>query len=284
MRRSLSPRSAFTLIELLVVIAIIAILIGLLLPAVQKVREAAARMTCTNKLHQIGVATHNYEGVYGKLPPAYLNSGAKPNSNLFCFLLPYIEQGPLADSAADPINNACNPSLPGPQQNFVRARVVTAYLCPSTTVGANGTEHGADWAIGHYGWNHMVFGYPATSGGGTWNRGLSIAQLSDGSSNVVLFAERSGQFSSGNNNLWAHGGWNSDWMPMFGYNGNYTVFQQRPTRAQASRDGTASWHTGVMNVALGDASVRGVSASVSQPTWQQAIIPDDGTPLGSDWN
>src|SRR5262245_18726709 len=213
MSRSRSPtsgRSAFTLIELLVVIAIVAILMGLLLPAVQKVREAAARMSCQNNLKQIGLAVHNYHDVNSSFPPASL--GGDGEVSWAVVILPYLEQ----DNLFRQWNLNLRYTYYRHPASTVGAQVRT-YYCPSRRAMPQYSLSGhtrAPWggspgALGDYagnggnttlGWNDprsgpgvllyadVTFGPNDTIA--NWRSLSRFADVTDGLSNTLLIGEK----------------------------------------------------------------------------------------------
>ena len=285
---------AFTLIELLVVIAIIAILIGLLLPAVQKVREAAARMACSNNLKQLGLATIGYADNHQmQIPPA---NGYEPYDNgapnvqgqtygtQFVHILPYIEQNNLLTASFNGTIYAVNvPSNGGNDR-------IKTYVCPSDpSVGYAATVqyNGGTWGQGDcsYACNYQVFGLPLPhdQGGQTYP-----ASLSDGTSQTIFYAEKYAGCGSPSpsGNMWAWG-WDPSASPEYACSvtGAASKWQQQPSpwATNCNPQIASSPHTGGMNVSLADGSVRFLSMGMSGNTFWLATTPADGNPLPSDW-
>jgi prepilin-type N-terminal cleavage/methylation domain-containing protein len=290
----------FTLIELLVVIAIIAILISLLVPAVQKVREAAARTQSLNNLKQISLALHSCNDVYRKMPSAVgyfpgtarVRGGAPAeHGTLQYFLLPFIEQDPLYKSTPDWSWNA--------------SAAVPIYVAPAdpTTPSTNLTwgNRGAT----SYASNWFLFRGDGNGGG--------VAALPksfpDGTSNTITFSERyciCGVSGSSNyaEHIWGEdgqgvgpganqyspswwGGLTSDPQKQPGYGTPAEVLlptiQAAPTQAQCNMWWIQSYSSGVIQVSLGDGSARSVAVAVSQQSWTYAWYPDDNQNAGTDF-
>ena len=293
-----SVRSAFTLIELLVVIAIIAILIGLLLPAVQKVREAAARMTCQNNIKQVMIATHAYHDANLQFPvsaaPGYVdnNSVNTPSWSWLVRILPYIEQGNLlVATGAIQANINANPTAV--------ATPIKPFLCPSDTAysgqprtDTNIAYSTANFAVGVTNYKGVsgsawLWGSFATgasgyapnagldSGNGWINRSnhlkpRTFASITDGTSNTLFVGEDVPEWNQ--HNSWVH------------FNGctGTTAIPPNNLNTVASRGNWPdvysfrSRHISGLNFAFGDGRVAFITNSIALTTYRQLGTMDAG--------
>ncbi len=269
---------AFTLIELIVVLAIIAVLIGLLLPAVQKVRAAAARMTCVNNLKQIGLGFHNHHDAIGRFPPGGMHvypvdcpTGADPNATTpqareaswswAYFLLPYIEQGNLYQDA--------NPAT-------VRNTPVKTYYCPSRRSaqvysGTAKIDYAGNAGSISTGENGVVRQTPLGA--------IRFADITDGTHCTVLIGEKRmnvAEFglSADDNESYCTPGWNGDWEVYRWGEGQPAQDINVPGETNAQH-AFGSAHANGFNCVFCDGSVRYIRYSVNLTTWTRACVRND---------
>jgi hypothetical protein len=261
-------------------------------PAVQKVREAAARTTCTNNLKQFGLGVHNYAGAFNsKLPPTLTVDYQQPASwqSYWSTLLPYIEQQGLYNKG---VANGAGWNA------GINALPVALYQCPSDPTGTNGVNPQTGWATVSYGQNCLVFGNQNSQdsrGNTVVVAKYKIGNIPDGTSNTVGIVERYGSLPAYSYaGLWSHpmgGPWGQwpQWSHGYGQWGvQYTPQIQYPFNSAVNGQLAHPYYpnTGhpVCMTLLMDGSVRGVGSSIQQTTWIYACTPDDGNVLPQDWN
>jgi prepilin-type N-terminal cleavage/methylation domain-containing protein/prepilin-type processing-associated H-X9-DG protein len=310
-------RLGFTLIELLVVIAIISALIGLLLPAVQKVREAASRLKCENNLKQIGLAMHNYEAAYGKLPPAYSfvatsgsgGGGAKifdrpgpaaftdiqqPGWGWAAYILPFVEQDNVYKQID--FNNGQVASF---FYNDLKVKVLPIYCCPSDPMtGTYMPQAYFNQPLPTMGTNSYAACYGALGdigaapGGGNGaffrNSAWRLTDIKDGTSNTLFVGERSGLFAQ---TPWAGVVTYATVQVTPGAPTFLNVVEPPPAMVMAHVGSHTlndtrsepydffSGHPGVAPFLFGDGSVRFIPFSVSLPVLQALATRAGGEPV-----
>lgn len=259
-------RSAFTMIELLVILGILIFLLGVLVPAVQRVRGAAARTQSFNNLKQLALAMHSINDAYNKLPPVI---GSFPVKNdkagtLFFHILPFIEQTPIYQRAEGDVT-----------KNATYSMIIPIFLNPSDKSAPPDNRYKGWLATMSYSANWMVLG---NTDGGT---AAIPRSFPDGTSNTMVYAERY-QMCRGNPCGWGYSSLYT-WAPMFAFY-NKGKFQNLPTQDSCDPTLPQSTERAGIQVAMGDGSVRLVSERVSSETWYNATDPADGNVLGADWN
>ncbi len=312
-----TPRPGFTLIELLVVIAIIAILIGLLLPAVQKVREAAARMKCTNQIKQWSLSMHGYHDSIGKFPIGSTAPGAGgnlPRQTWVMNLWPYVEQTALAGKNDLSVNFYQAPATIGNTMNGLCGARVPLYYCPSDT-GVDLTTTFYQRTRGNYNvcWGNTKYGQGTPVAGTGTGKAMfyhvggdrskpgtvRIASVTDGTSNTLMLGE-SLMAKSNADDDWRGDIHNDDGVFRFhtitGPNSS-TPDYLNPSYFRVTGDplmpvlpsandqqvvAARSRHTGVVNCGMGDGSIRSFRNSIDLTAWNALGTMDGGEVVNAD--
>jgi len=281
---------------------------------VQKVREAAARTQCSNNLKQMGLAVHNFHDTYKRYPPLLGYKGLQgcsestpPWGNVHFYILPFIEQNNFYNNTYTGADG--NTPCSGYRPWINRWQPIKTYICPSDpTIPSDGIGSNVYvvWSdnpsLTSYAANAQVFGTVNFNGQLITTEGSAKmpANFQDGTSNTIMFAERYGvcgyyqnstSYPPGSGgsvwNWWGYYGSGDSAQPAFALFsiGPGSLFQVQPKPYQTNCDvfRASTGHTGGMQVALCDASVRTLAQGLSPTTWWAACTPNNGDLLGPDW-